>query len=89
MSTPQAATTGYRIGDKIRIAEVVSMRQPTTRSKRFISSIMIIQLSVTPSSPCATACGTCSMVSTRPRTVPVPTMIRMVAEVFADSASLI
>ncbi len=56
--------TGIKIGAKIRIAGVVSMKHPTMRSSRLMSNKITILESDTVINAFATIAGICSMVIT-------------------------
>ena len=61
-STPMLAATGINMGASTNIAGVVSMKQPTTRSRMLMRIRSIILLSVILKIPCVIVSGTCCTV---------------------------
>ena len=59
---PRLVTMGSRMGDRMMVAGMLSMRQPTPSSSRLMSSSSKIRLSVTPRMAPAMRAGIFSMV---------------------------
>lgn len=83
-STPSDAATGIKIGAKIRIAGVVSIKQPTINNKRLISRRIIILFEEIAIKPFATIVGICSKVITLEKAVAQPKITMVVAVVEQD-----
>ena len=59
---PRFSTMGRRMGERMMVAGILSMRQPTHSSRKLISSSKMILLSVTLSMPSAMRVGMRSIV---------------------------
>ena len=75
------AATGIKIGAKIKIAGVVSIKQPTIKSKPLIKRRIIYLFSEIAISPFATIVGICSKVITLEKAVAQPKITMVVAVV--------
>ena len=80
-STPIEAATGIKIGAKIKIAGVVSIKQPTTNNKRLMSKRITILFEEIAIKPLATIVGICSKVITLEKAVAQPKITMVVAVV--------
>lgn len=80
-STPIEAATGIKIGAKIKIAGVVSIKQPTISNKRLMSKRITILFEEIAIKPFATIVGICSKVITLEKAVAQPKITMVVAVV--------
>ena len=80
-SNPMALATGKRIGANTKIAGVVSMKQPTIKSKMLMRIKITTGLSDTVIIICVTMAGICSMVMILVKAVAQPKITMVVAVV--------